>query len=83
MHKAICYAYPTSTNAKRLGRARQGCYHIEVKAHYSEARCKRIEGPFDSLAQAEAAASQIAADWSPYSMREGARPAIIAEMMAR
>lgn len=69
MHKAIEYAYATSDTAKRLGRARQGCYFIEVKAHYSDVKRKRIEGPFDTIEDAEEAASFIQADWSPYTKR--------------
>ena len=69
MHKAIEYAYGTSDTARRLGRARQGCYFIEVKAHYSDVKARRIEGPFDTLVDAECAAAAIAADWSPYTKR--------------
>lgn len=76
MHKAIVYAYASSTYAKRFGRALQGCYVIEVKAHYTDARNIRTEGPFDTLADAEAAAMFIAADWSPYSKRAERAPQV-------
>lgn len=72
MHKAICYAYATSTYAKRFGRARQGCYVVEIKRHYHEAGCVSVRGPFDTIEAAESHALAIQADWSPFTKRAAA-----------
>ena len=69
MHKAIEYAFPTSARARQLGRAREGCYFIELKAHFSNVKARRIEGPFATIEEAESAALAINADWSPYTKR--------------
>ena len=69
MHKQISYAYASSTYAKRFKRAAQGCYVVEIKRHYTDARPHNVRGPFDTIEAAEAHALAIQADWSPFTMR--------------
>lgn len=68
MLKAICYAYASSTYAKRFNRAAHGCYVVELVQTVSSL-AHNAQGPFDTIADAEAHCATIRADWSPFTMR--------------
>ena len=69
MFKAIAYAFPTSSYARRFKRYEQGCYVVELSTDYRNPNPKRIDGPFDTLEAAERHANAIDAEWSPFTRR--------------
>lgn len=72
MHKAISYAFPTSTLAKRMNRSAQGCYVVEVSTHYHNPNPSQTFGPFETVEAAERHAIGIDAEWSPFTRRAAA-----------
>lgn len=67
--KAIGYAYPSSTLAMSLDRSAIGCYYIQTKRDETATLTITLAGPFDTLADAEQAASLMPEAWSRCSMR--------------
>ena len=66
--KSIGYSYPTSTNAKRFGFARSGCYVVSLCVGD---RSRDLAG-FASLEDAELFAGKLAEPWDRFTY--GARP---------
>lgn len=73
MLKSIGYAYPSSTMAVRLHRAKQGCYYIEFKDSEEAPSDRFYPIAFDCLKSADRAARDMHwLAWSLYSKRSGA-----------
>ena len=54
--KRVAYAYPTSDNAKTLGRHSTGCHYVEVGNAIAS-------GAFDNVSAAEAEADKLPGEW--------------------
>ena len=61
--KAPFYAYPSSIHAHRMGRARAGCYGVNILDRHADHDVVLTHGPFDTLEAAESFAAGLPLSW--------------------